>query len=49
MRPHSTTARLLGKLLNGWQLTTYTTYQDGSPYRSNSPAMKMIYSREESR
>ena len=33
----------LGELVNGWQLTTYTTYEDGSPYQSNNPNMNMIY------
>lgn len=35
--------RLLGEIVNGWQLTNYTTYQDGSPYQANSPSMNMIY------
>jgi hypothetical protein len=33
----------LGEIVNGWQLTTYTTYQDGSPYQANTPSMNMIY------
>ena len=33
----------LGEMINGWQLTTYTTYQDGSPYQSNSPNMNATY------
>lgn len=33
----------LGEIVNGWQLTTYTTYQDGSPYQSNDPTMNMVY------
>jgi Carboxypeptidase regulatory-like domain/TonB-dependent Receptor Plug Domain len=33
----------LGELINGWQLSNYTTYEDGSPYQSNSPNMNMNY------
>jgi len=33
----------LGELINGWQLSGYTTYEDGSPYQSNSPNMNMNY------
>ncbi len=34
---------LMGQLINGWQLSNYTTYEDGSPYQSNSPNMNMNY------
>ncbi len=33
----------LGELINGWQVSNYTTYEDGSPYQSNSPNMNMNY------
>lgn len=33
----------LGELINGWELSNYTTYQDGSPYQANSPNMNMNY------
>ncbi|HEU5352147.1 MAG TPA: carboxypeptidase regulatory-like domain-containing protein [Terracidiphilus sp.] len=35
--------RLLGEVVNGWQLTTYTTYEDGAPYQTTSPNMNMDY------
>ncbi len=34
---------ILGEIINGWQLSNYTTYEDGSPYQSNSPNMNMNY------
>jgi hypothetical protein len=34
---------IVGEVVNGWQLSGYTTYEDGSPYQSNSPNMNMIY------
>ena len=34
---------ILGQVVNGWQLSTYTTYQDGAPYQANSPQMNMNY------
>jgi hypothetical protein len=33
----------LGEVINGWQISNYTTYEDGSPYQSNSPNMNMNY------
>ncbi|HUX44711.1 MAG TPA: carboxypeptidase regulatory-like domain-containing protein [Terracidiphilus sp.] len=33
----------LGELVNGWQLSGYTTYQDGAPYQTTSPNMNMNY------
>ncbi len=33
----------LGQVINGWQVTTYTTYQDGAPYQAGSPTMNMNY------
>jgi len=33
----------LGELINGWELSNYTTYEDGSPYQSNSPNMNTNY------
>jgi len=33
----------LGEVINGWQVSNYTTYEDGSPYQSNTPSMNMIY------
>jgi len=34
---------ILGEIVNGWQLSNYTTYEDGSPYQSNNPNMNMNY------
>lgn len=33
----------LGQALNGWQITTYTTYQDGSPLQSNNASLNTNY------
>jgi hypothetical protein len=33
----------LGQLINGWQISNYTTYQDGAPYQANSPNMNTTY------
>ena len=33
----------LGEIVNGWQLTNYTTYEDGAPYQTTSPNMNMNY------
>jgi hypothetical protein len=33
----------LGELINGWQLSNYTTYQDGAPYQTVSANMNMDY------
>jgi hypothetical protein len=33
----------MGELINGWQLSGYTTYEDGNPYQSNSLNMNMNY------
>jgi hypothetical protein len=33
----------LGELVNGWQLSGYTTYEDGAPYQTVSPNMNMNY------
>ena len=33
----------LGELINGWQISNYTTYQDGAPYQANSPNMNTNY------
>ncbi len=30
---------ILGEVVNGWQLSGYTTYQDGVPYQTTSPNM----------
>jgi hypothetical protein len=30
---------LAGQLINGWQLSGYTTYEDGAPYQTTSPNM----------
>jgi hypothetical protein len=30
---------VLGEAINGWQLSNYTTYQDGSPYQANNRNM----------
>jgi hypothetical protein len=41
---------LLGEVVNGWQATTYTTYQDGAPYQTTSPNMNASYNlREDSK
>jgi hypothetical protein len=34
---------LLGEIVNGWQLSNYTTYEDGAPYQTTSPNMNMNY------
>jgi hypothetical protein len=34
---------LIGEAVNGWQVSGYTTYEDGSPYQSNSPTMNATY------
>jgi hypothetical protein len=34
---------LLGMLINGWQLTNYTTYEDGAPYQAVNRAMNTTY------
>jgi hypothetical protein len=33
----------MGQLINGWQISNYTTYQDGAPYQANSPNMNTNY------
>jgi len=33
----------LGEAINGWQLSGYTTYEDGAPYQTTSPNMNMNY------
>ena len=33
----------LGEIVNGWQLSNYTTYEDGAPYQTTSPNMNMNY------
>jgi hypothetical protein len=33
----------LGELINGWQLSGYTTYEDGNPYQSGTVNMNMNY------
>jgi Carboxypeptidase regulatory-like domain/TonB-dependent Receptor Plug Domain len=30
---------LLGEAVNGWQVSGYTTYEDGNPYQANTPTM----------
>ncbi|MGA2653389.1 MAG: carboxypeptidase regulatory-like domain-containing protein [Terracidiphilus sp.] len=34
---------LLGEAVNGWQLSGYTTYEDGVPYQTTSPNMNANY------
>jgi hypothetical protein len=34
---------LAGEVINGWQVSGYTTYEDGSPYQSNNPTMNATY------
>ena len=34
---------LLGEAVNGWQVSGYTTYQDGSPYQANNATMNVQY------
>jgi len=34
---------LLGEVVNGWQLSGYTTYEDGVPYQTTSPNMNMNF------
>jgi hypothetical protein len=33
----------LGQLINGWELSNYTTYQDGSPYQTTQRNMQAVY------
>jgi hypothetical protein len=33
----------LGEIINGWQLSNYTTYEDGIPYQAGTPNMNMNY------
>ena len=33
----------LRELINGWQISNYTTYQDGAPYQANSGNMNAIF------
>jgi hypothetical protein len=33
----------LGQLINGWQISNYTTYQDGAPYQTTSVNMNAQY------
>jgi len=33
----------LGEIINGWQVSTYTTYEDGNPYQTTSVNMNMNY------
>lgn len=35
---------LIGQAVNGWQVSGYTTYQDGSPYQAVNPVMNVDYS-----
>jgi hypothetical protein len=34
---------LLGEAVNGWQISGYTTYEDGSPYQASSANMNASY------
>jgi len=34
---------ILGEIVNGWQLSNYSTYEDGAPYQTTSPNMNMNY------
>jgi len=34
---------LLGEVVNGWQVSGYTTYEDGVPYQTTSPNMNATY------
>jgi hypothetical protein len=34
---------LAGEVVNGWQLSGYTTYEDGAPYQTTSPNMNANY------
>ncbi len=34
---------ILGEVINGWQISGYTTYQDGIPYQSGNVNMNMNY------
>jgi hypothetical protein len=33
----------LGEIVNGWQVSNYTTYEDGAPYQANNPTMNATY------
>jgi hypothetical protein len=32
-----------GEIVNGWQVSGYTTYEDGNPYQADSPVMNATY------
>jgi hypothetical protein len=34
---------LVGEAVNGWQLSGYTTYEDGNPFQANNPVMNASY------
>jgi hypothetical protein len=34
---------LLGEAVNGWQVSGYTTYEDGNPFQANNPTMNASY------
>lgn len=34
---------VLGEVVNGWQVSNYTTYQDGAPYQANNRNMNAQY------
>jgi hypothetical protein len=34
----------LGEIINGWQVSNYTTYEDGAPYQAQSVNMNVSYS-----
>ncbi len=35
---------ILGEVINGWQISNYTTYEDGAPYQAQSVNMNANYS-----
>ena len=41
--PNAVHSKLLGEAVNGWQISGYTTYQDGQPYNSITANMNMDY------
>jgi len=37
---------VIGEIVNGWQVSNYTTYEDGSPLQSNNPNMNSGFNQQ---
>ncbi|HEY2466823.1 MAG TPA: TonB-dependent receptor [Terracidiphilus sp.] len=44
--PNAVHNRALGEIINGWQLSNYTTYEDGAPYQAQSVNMNANYQQQ---